>query len=87
MNSIIWTIIQLAIVVLYIVSVKKFKRTERMSAILGFIFLSFSLLMNLARFDKIAGWSAEFAWIFFTISFTQQFIHFIRVENHISKKE
>ncbi|HSW87866.1 MAG TPA: hypothetical protein VLG12_01765 [Candidatus Saccharimonadales bacterium] len=69
------------ILLVYIFLCIRFKISGQNTAKIGFGFLICTSIAIVLTLDDIAGFLAQFAFIFFSIAFVQQFIHFLKHEN------
>lgn len=76
-----WPAVTLFFLILYGISIKKYKISGQKTAMFGFACLFITMIFNLLHLDDAAGKAAEFVLILFAISFIQEFYHFLRYEN------
>lgn len=77
-----WPVFTLSFLVGYIYLIRKTKISGQKTALFGFILLFITMLFSLFHLDEVAGKIAEFVWILFSISFIQEFYHFLKYENN-----
>lgn len=76
-----WLLLEIVFICIFIYLIKKYKISGQRTAVFAFILLFITMLLNIFRMDLAAGKVAEFVWILLTISFIQEFYHFLKHEN------
>jgi len=76
-----WEIGQILFIVVWVICIRKFRLSGQFSAYVGFGFLIVTLIFNLIRWDDAASLSAQYVFILFSMSFIQEFYHFLKHEN------
>jgi hypothetical protein len=76
-----WEIGEVLAIILWIFCIKKFKISGQKTALVGFGLFIIMVLLSLFSQDDVAGFVAQYVFLFFAISFVQEFSHFLKHEN------
>lgn len=74
-------IFQLVILALYVFAIFKLHISGKTTAIIGFVLLIVTMMLNIFGEDDYAGIVSQYVFLFFVIAFLQQFYHYIKYEN------
>jgi hypothetical protein len=85
--SSLWTLIQIISIFVILKIVRRKKIESQKVALLAFILLAITAVLNIFKLDLIAGKISEYILILFGVAFIQQFHYFLKTRNNSKNEE